>query len=125
MSREWLNIGWQLKGTEFWVVVGVSLALLCFLLIQAWQRPNKKHRIARLFCSTLLVFALAMIGLKPTTKIVHQTKAAIILTENYKASVVDSLRKTEDSVLIFHYQQAKLGKQKDWNSKENVKRKDQ
>lgn len=118
MSKEWLNIGWQLKGYEFWLVVGVSLILLCFLLIQAWQRPNKKYRIARLFCSSLLVFALVMIGLKPATKIVHQTKAAIILTEHYKASIVDSLRKTEDSVLIFHYQQAKPEKQQGWDSKE-------
>ncbi|OJJ17597.1 hypothetical protein BKI52_27435 [marine bacterium AO1-C] len=105
MKESW-NIGWQLQGTEFWLVLGISLILLLFLLMQAWRRPNHKNRTTRLLCSGLLVFALAMIGLKPEWQKAHKAQAAIILTDNYDLKVLDSLQAAEDSVKVFNYQEA-------------------
>ena len=106
MRKTGWNIDWQLDGTEFWLVTGISLALLLFLVIQAWRKPNPKNRVARLLCSIGLVFALTMLGLKPELQKLRTARTAIVLTDHYDPSVVDSLRMIEDSVYIYNYQEA-------------------
>ena len=110
MAKSWWNIGWQLQDTEFWWVVGISLGLLLFLWMQAWRRSNQKNRIARLFCSGLLVFALAMLGLKPALQKERKAYTAIVLTQNYDPAVIDSLQATKDSVFVYNYQEASAKK---------------
>ena len=99
------NIVWQADGQAFWVILLVSLVLLAFLGWQNWRRANKKYLWMRLLASLGLVASLAMIGLKPAWNTASKTQTAILLTSNYSLHVVDSLRKAEDSVLVFRYAQ--------------------
>lgn len=97
------SIAWQTDGQVFWVVLLVSLVLLAFLGWQNWKRTNKKYLWMRLLASLGLVASLVLIGLKPAWNTASNTQTAILLTDNYLQPVVDSLRKAEDSVLVFRY----------------------
>lgn len=98
------KIVWLVSNQSFWLVLAVSLGMWVFLSWQAWQRPNKKYRLVRLGASTGLVLALAMLGLQPAQQQAQKTLSAILLTNGYASKKIDSLRQSEDSVLVLAYQ---------------------
>lgn len=104
------NIAWLVSSQMFWAIIVASVGMWLFLSWQAWQRPNKKYLVGRLLANTGLVAALAMLGLQPAWQTAQKKLSAILLTEGYASAKLDSLRQSEDSVLVLAYKNAQTTK---------------
>lgn len=88
MTDEWVKFDiWDL-----WVLIA-ALALFVLLFTKEWLRTNKKNRVLRILISSLAVFALLMIWMKPAYQSSSKSSTVLLLTDGYSQEQVDSLDK--------------------------------
>ncbi|MBI3219807.1 MAG: hypothetical protein HYZ44_09865 [Bacteroidetes bacterium] len=89
-----------------WFICLGAIASLGGLLWLEWKRPAK-FLYARLFATTLLVFALACVLLQPHTRKEITTDGLVVLTANYDEAQADSLRKSDHALRFVQTPDAK------------------
>src|SRR5690606_13043585 len=85
------QILWNQSGTEpEWSIVIALIVLLLLIVIEA--KKKRKNRMAlRVTLLSLIVISLTLIYLNPHIKTTKNSLNAVLLTENFKKRVLDSL----------------------------------
>lgn len=84
---------------SLWVITAVVLVLLSFMVWKEWQRKIK-YRNARLAAVILIIISILGLLLHPVVERERESNGVVLLTPNYKASVVDSLLKANPKLTL-------------------------
>lgn len=92
LEQEWL-----------WPVLFCAVLLGFVFLWKEFRQTDRKWLILRMLLSLMAVFSLVMLLLQPIIEVIVQNRKAVILTENYNSTQLDSLVATSENITVINY----------------------
>ncbi|MEL7003690.1 MAG: hypothetical protein AAFN93_13290 [Bacteroidota bacterium] len=96
------SAGWLNDEHVIWALP-MGLIIFILLFVREWYRKEKKGLLLRLLASALLTLSIILLYLKPVYRSTVSSKKAIILTEGYKKSQLDSIQSLVPKADVLNY----------------------
>jgi len=88
-----------------WQIIGVTLIIWLVFIWKERTKLGKSSFYTNSIISFLALISLALIGLKPTIESSSKSFKAVILTNDFKATQLDSLKKAYKKIKVYNYEE--------------------
>jgi hypothetical protein len=88
-----------------WQIIGVALIIWLVFIWKESTKLGKSSFYTNSIISFLALISLALIALKPTIESSGKSFKAIILTNDFKATHLDSLKKAYKKIKVYNYEE--------------------
>ena len=93
-----------LNETQFWLIAVGIIVSGCFFIWKEWHHFATPRFWLKISIIIIALLALMMMALQPALMVNKKTKSAIILTQDYKAERLDSLKIVHKKVKLLKYE---------------------